>query len=337
MGPGGAQRPAPWIGAAALLVALVVIPTDAPWAARVTGEPITIMARDVPLDPADAAVGQVGSLVYKGGLVLTSTDRRFGGWSGMQISADGRELRAISDEGWWLAARLAETDGHISGLTEAHLGALAGIDGKPGTAKADNDAEALAIDSDGALVVAFERHHRLLRYGPWPDGLEATPRAVAIPAGLAAAPANSGVEALTRLSDGRLLALTEGLEAGPDAYAGWILGSDGAEAVSWTRTADYHATDLALLPGGDVLVLERRYTPATGPGMRLLRLKGSEIAAGARLSGALLAELPARLSIDNMECLSVRVVDGHTRVYVMSDDNYNPLERTLLLVFELAD
>jgi len=335
MGPRAARR-VPWIGAAALLVALVIIPTDAPWAARVTGEPIAIMARDVPLDPADATVGQVGGLSYKGGLVLTSTDRRFGGWSGMQISADGTQLRAISDEGWWLAARLVETDGRVSGLVDAQLGALAGIDGKPGTAKADNDAEALAIDAEGNLIVAFERHHRLWRYGPWPDGLEATPRAVAIPSGLAAAPGNSGVEALTRLPDGRLLALTEGLEAGPDAFAGWIVGPKGSEPVSWTRTADYHATDLALLPGGDVLVLERRYTPATGPGMRLLRLKGSDIVAGARLTGSVLAELPARLSIDNMECLSVRVVDGHTRVYVLSDDNYNPLERTLLLVFELA-
>ena len=70
--------------------------------------------------------------------------------------------------------------------------------------------------------------------------------------------------------------------------------------------------------------------------MRLLRVRGGDIVAGARLSGTLLAELPARLSIDNMECLSVRVVDGRTRVYVMSDDNYNPLQRTLLLVFELA-
>ena len=278
----------------------------------------------------------MGSLIYKGGVVLSSTDRRFGGWSGLQISADGTDLRAISDEGWWLAARLVETAGQVSALTDARLGALSGPDGKADAAKADHDAEALALDAEGALVVAFERNHRLLRYGTWPDGLEATPRPVPIPAALATSPRNSGVEALTRLADGRLLALTEGLEAGPDAYAGWILGGEQAEAVTWTRTADYHPTDLALLPGGDVLVLERRYTPATGPGMRLLRVRGGDIVAGARLSGTLLAELPARLSIDNMECLSVRLVDGRTRVYVLSDDNYNPLQRTLLLVFELA-
>lgn len=328
--------PFPWLGAAALLVALVVIPRDAPWAARVSGEPISITARALPLDPADAGVGQVGSLIYKGGVVLSSTDRRFGGWSGLQISADGSDLRAISDEGWWLSARIVETQGQISELAEARLGALADPDGKPATAKADHDAEALTIDAEGALVVAFERRHRLLRYGPWPDGLEATPQPVAIPAALAAAPQNSGIEALTRLADGRLLAFAEGLEAGPDAYAGWILGGDDAQALTWARTADYRTTDMALLPDGDVLVLERRYTPATGPGMRLLRLKGSDIVPGARLTGTVLAELPARLSIDNMECLSVRVVDGRTRVYVLSDDNFNPLQRTLLLVFELA-
>ena len=42
-------------------------------------------------------------------------------------------------------------------------------------------------------------------------------------------------------------------------------------------------------------------------------------------------------SVDNMEGLAVRQdADGRVFAYLVSDDNFNPLQRTLLFMFELT-
>jgi hypothetical protein len=43
-------------------------------------------------------------------------------------------------------------------------------------------------------------------------------------------------------------------------------------------------------------------------------------------------------NIDNMEGLAVRRgPKGETLLYILSDDNYSPLQRTLLLMFEVKN
>ena len=62
----------PFLSALALLLAL-----PAPGAPA--GEPIAVEASAVALNPAAPGQDRVGSLVFRGGLVLRSADRRFGG------------------------------------------------------------------------------------------------------------------------------------------------------------------------------------------------------------------------------------------------------------------
>lgn len=291
--------------------------------------------------PGEPGPQRVGRLVYRGGIALTSPDRRFGGWSGLAVSADGTVLRAISDKGFWLAARIVMADGQLAGLADARLGRLLDETGQRLEDKWNEDAEALAVGPGGEMVVAFERRHRLWRYGRWPEGLAGLPKALPAPPGIEEAPGNGGIETLAALGDGRLLAITEELEApetGGKGLRGWLLdpANGKADAIAWTKTGEYAPTDAAPLPDGDVLVLERRFTLAGGPGMRLSRVAGAELRPGALLAGETLAELSARYSIDNMEGLAARTVDGRTLVYVLSDDNYNVLQRTVLLLFEIA-
>jgi hypothetical protein len=40
-------------------------------------------------------------------------------------------------------------------------------------------------------------------------------------------------------------------------------------------------------------------------------------------------------SVDNMEGLAVREDAGGTIIYLISDDNFNPIQRTLLMKFRL--
>src|SRR6185503_20282275 len=71
------------------------------YAADPGGPPAEIRAARIPLYPANPAEKRAGTLIYRGGLVLRSSDRAFGGWSDLAVSADGGEILAISDEAHW--------------------------------------------------------------------------------------------------------------------------------------------------------------------------------------------------------------------------------------------
>jgi hypothetical protein len=43
------------------------------------------------------------------------------------------------------------------------------------------------------------------------------------------------------------------------------------------------------------------------------------------------------LSVDNFECIAVRPAPGGRYIYLMSDNNQNPQQRTLLLQFYAPD
>lgn len=91
-----------------------------------------------------------------------------------------------------------------------------------------------------------------------------------------------------------------------------------------------------LLPTGDVAVLERSYSPAAGVTVRLSRVPAAQIKPGARLVPRELALWREPLCVDNLEGLAARQdASGRTLIYMLSDDNYNPMQRTLLMLWEL--
>jgi hypothetical protein len=61
------------------------------------------------------------------------------------------------------------------------------------------------------------------------------------------------------------------------------------------------------------------------------------IASDALVEGEFVAELQPPLNIDNMEGISVTREKGRTILWMISDDNRMPIERTLLLKFELVE
>jgi hypothetical protein len=72
--------------------------------------------------------------------------------------------------------------------------------------------------------------------------------------------------------------------------------------------------------------------------MRIRRIKASEIKRGALIVGETLLEATDALNIDNMEGIAVhRTPAGETILTLISDDNYSPLQRTLLMQFAVPD
>jgi hypothetical protein len=118
---------------------------------------------------------------------------------------------------------------------------------------------------------------------------------------------------------------------------GFILTGPRRGSFEVVRSDRYDVTDLAFLPDGDLLLLERRFALLGGLGCRLRRMNAAAIAPGARVDGEILYESDGSHQIDNMEGLSVHREGREIVVTLVSDNNFNTsLQRTLLLEFALA-
>lgn len=301
--------------------------------------PIELQTTRVALKPQEPGERRVGDLLYRGGLVLASSDRRFGGLSGLLVQPDGNRLLAITDIGSWVRIGLDYRDGDLVGAHDAEIGPMRDLAGRPMQGK-EADAESLAPLSghgiEGDLAVGFEGNSRIWAYPFGRAGFDAVPSVFPTPQAVRHVRFNEGLEGMAQLPDGRLLAVTEATLDSAGNMIGWSLGTKGSEPLSYKRRGNYSLSDLTALPDGDILALERRYSPLVGVFMRLRRIPAADIKPRAVLQGALLAELGPGYSIDNMEGVSARRgPEGETLIYVISDDNFNPFERTVLLMFEL--
>lgn len=303
-------------------------------AAAVDAVPLAVEA--VPLNPENELQVRAGALRYRGGIAVRSPDKRFGGFSGLAVDADGRRLTAVSDRGARFRAQIRYGDaGRLTGLAAGRIGPLRGPDGRP-LRGLDADAEALAFLPDGAALVAFERRHRILRYPAGRNALSGRPERRGAPAGLAAAPSNGGAETLAHIGGGDLLVLTEGLAHGSGAFAGWVARKGRWRPVAYARTGGFRPTDATALPNGDIAVLERHYSPATGVSARIVSIPRAALTADRPIRGRELLYLAPSMTVDNFEGIAARRgPDGKTVLYILSDDNFNPRQRTLLLMFEM--
>lgn len=307
---------------------------------------VAISYDSIPLSSADRNERRVGQLLYRGGLEIASPDARFGGWSGLVVSPDGRRMLSQSDEAHWFIADLVyDKAGDLAGLDNPQLADMDGLDGKPMAGK-EGDAEGLAAltskGGDGPVLVSFERNHRVWRYDLSIDGL---PKPVAMPDEIKKLDFNSGLEGLTMFKPHSLLAIAETAQAANGDMPVWLVAYDGKDAgvqygaLSVKPHAPYEISDAAMGPdGGELYLLERHYfDPIRGVVIAVRRIDASMVKAGARLDGEEIAQFTMHENIDNMEGLSLRRTGGKTLVYMISDDNYNhALQRTVLLMFEVS-
>lgn len=304
--------------------------------------PVAISARPIAsFEPRSPARTRFGALDYRGGLVLTGSHPRFGGFSGLWRSPDGERLVAVTDNAFWLTARIVRRDGRLAGLEQAEMAPVLGASGRPLHRSRHFDTEALAI-SDGVTWLAVERTHDILRFDWARHGVEARARAVPVPPAAKRLPRNRGMEALGVLPPGHalagaLVAISERSGGEDKPTQGFIIGGRRPGSFQMLRRDGYDITDLAFLPEGDMLVLERWYRPLRGVGMRIRRIAGASIMPGARLDGPVLIEADLGQEIDNMEGMAVHRENGRTIVTLISDDNFSHfLQRTILLEFALA-
>jgi hypothetical protein len=297
-----------------------------------------VTAERVMLNPNDPAMQRVGALTFLGGVALDSRDPAFGGFSAMLV--DGERFTLLSDGGNLLRFRMG-ADWRPRGVRFDPLPAGPGT----GWRKVDRDSEAMATDpSDGRIWVAFENSNTIWRYAP---GFARGERWRAPPV-MANWPNGGGAESMTRLRDGRFVVLSESRRPPrgkdgrkPRTRVGAVFAGDPTDpatrAVSFSYRPErgHDPVEIAELPDGRMLVLERGFAPPFRWRTRLALVARGAVRAGAVVEGQTIARLEAPLLHDNFEGMAVTREGGATIVWLLSDDNQFVLQQTLLLKFRL--
>ena len=304
--------------------------------------PIDITVRSFPINafmPREAERKRFGLLEFRGGLELQSDYRGFGGLSSIRTDATGQRLTAITDNGLWLTAAIDMEGPKVSGLSQARMAAILGPNGRPLAQTGNWDTESLWIEG-GTAWIGVERTHQIFRFDTFGrDGLTARGAPSPVPMGNDRLPSNRGIEALGILPRpsplaGTLVAISErGLNAAGDIRA-FLIGREAPREFFIKRTNDFDVTDLAFLPGGDMLLLERWFSVWRGVAFRIRRIDLATVKPGATVDGPIVISADMSAQVDNMEGLAVhRDAAGETILTLVSDNNFSFLQRTLLLQF----
>lgn len=265
----------------------------------------------VRFEPADWTAADVAPLRLVGAWELTSGDPRIGGVSALALDRNG--FVALTDSG--VVLRFPRP---LKTVAETLVSELPGGPGPPAF-KVNRDSEALVADPLGrGWWVAFETWNQLWLYDP---GFTRPLRRVDF--GNGRWPRNQGIEGLASGQGGILSFPEDG-----DSILLWT----GRRAISLPLERPLgQVADAAWLPGGRLALVHRQVTPlGFANAITLL----DPLAGGGFRTGRSFAL--RKTQFDNVEALAAeRLPDGLTRLWLMTDDNFQRPLRTLLIALDV--
>lgn len=283
-----------------------------------------------------------GALTFVGGLEMTSPDENFGSFSSFRFRSPGDEFIGVTDTGFWFFGRIdRDAERRPICFSDFKMQRFVDAEGEAVEEKSLSDAEGIAF-RDGIATVSFERTHRISEYMASNDGMGPPRRDLPFLVPAYELRSNKGFETVAYapeegpLSGARVVVTERSIDEAGNSFAAILEGPEkGIFTVA--RHDDFDITDGAFLPDGDLLVLERRYSPISGIAMRLRRIAAETIRSGAVADGPVLLSADMGYEIDNIEGLDLwRRADGATVVSLISDDNQFFLQRNIYLEFVLT-
>jgi hypothetical protein len=313
---------------AAISILALLLAAGFGWHSEFEPSAAEVSPRALVLAPVPAATpgNWPAGLTVAGAWQLTSGNPLFGGYSALVASGPDR-LTAYSDDSAYIdfAAPGSRT------REAPHIGRLP----VGGQWKGDRDLEAATSDAaSGQRWFAFEADDRIERFGP---GVH--PQRRVFPPEMAGWPDNGGPEAMTRLADGRFIVLREDADwLSTGKRPGLLFPSDpteGARALQFNfrPPIGYAPSDMAALPDGRVLILARAIDPPFPPLFKnkLLIADPQAIEPGRTWPWRELATFHGPVPRDNYEGLAVVPGPPGVILWLISDDNKESYQRTLLL------
>ena len=306
----------------------------APTRIDITATPITSF------DNRDPTRTRFGDLEFRGGLELSSRHPAFGGISALHVEPDGNRLIAATDRGSWVRGRIVYREGKPAGVADAEVAPILGVDGRPLAARGWFDVESLA-ERDGILYIGIERAEQIVRFDYRRDGLRARGQPIDVPVDFKTLTYNKSIECLAAPRQGALagglIVVTEHSLDSAGNLRSFALSMDHVTRFGVKRSDDFDVSDCTVLSQDELLLLERRASPARGIAIRIRRIPLADIKEGAVVDGRSMFEADLAYQIDNMEGIAVhRNSAGETIVTLVSDDNFSIIQRSLLLQFSVV-
>ncbi|MEO1043209.1 MAG: esterase-like activity of phytase family protein [Pseudomonadota bacterium] len=268
-----------------------------------------------------------------------SGDSTFGGFSGMVLDQETGNLLLLADNGRIRELNLSLTEsGEVTGVTGGASHSILDESGRA-LAKRNGDTEALTPWRGGYLVTRERVHDALLieRQG----GDFVITETIADLSGGAALSNNGGYEAAAAIGNDQAIFISEGTLRSGEAMITFFDGAGLIDRGLYQPADDFAVTDIfADELGGRLFAVERAFSPSLGPRTRLTvaPLESAMDDNTATLVPAELGSLTLAEGTDNMEGLAYyRSSDGGENLMIISDDNFNSIQRTVLMTFRLGD
>lgn len=323
------------------ILAIASISTHMPLVAN-AAEKLTITSKPIDFSSVSPTQEIFDELLWRGGLVLKSTHAQFGGLSGIELSANGKKMLAISDRGYWIKADVIYKNGRISSLANSQIAPILGANGKKFVYwKADSEGLTKRNDSLSDVVISVERDQAIYRFKFGNNGLDARAMDWGTIKDAKKISPNRGLEAITSLPKnhkyrGWMLVAAEHKLDKNNNHTAWLVNGKQSHTLHITRQDGYDITDLNYLPNGDIVLLERAISIFGGPQMRIRQICGKAIKPGALVTGKSLLVATGIQAVDNMEGLGVhKAANGEAILTIVSDNNFHFLQRNLMLQFTL--
>lgn len=275
---------------------------------------------------------------------LSEDGQEVSGLSGLAWDEDDKLLYAISDRSRLFHIRPRFSGGLLQAVTVEKSFRLR--DGKNNPLISPfNDSEGLAIENgangqpgDAYLIISFEGYPRILRFQSDGSVIEALTLPKILQNRNAYSSKNKSLESVTIHPKLGVLTAPEYPLKGLGMSYNSIFSLDGQSWPYKMHKAENSAvTAMEALPDGSVLVLERAFVSVIHPLIISLRLavlpSENEAVVPAKIKPVAIFDSSKGWFLDNFEGLAQH---QGLRFFMVSDNNENPLQRSLLVYFELV-
>lgn len=276
--------------------------------------------------------GQADEARYLGSYIWTTSDEAFGGFSGLELSDDGRVFVALSDRATLFSGTLTRKDtGVVSSVDVAKIQPLLTEDGSHLPRFAD-DSEGLALGPDGAAYVSFEGKHRIARLSLLSgrtEDLKGHPDFKGLQT-------NSSLEAIAVDEHGVIYTLPERSGSVGRPFTLYRRFNDGTWDASWSirrdTDTDFLPVGMDIGPDGRLYLLERWFT-GIGFASRVRRfdITKDELTQETQLLRT------TNGTHDNLEGISVWSDAAGIHLTMISDDNFRFFQRTEFVDYLVAE
>jgi hypothetical protein len=268
--------------------------------------------------------------VFVGSYRWQIDDRAFGGFSGLELSDDGKQFTALSDRGHITAGALTrDAAGAVIAAQAGPLWPLLGEDGRPLPLR-KADSEGLATAPSGHVYVSFEEVHRVLDY----PRLGGVPKVLPRHPDFAGMEANKSLETLAIDRNGSLYTTPERVPQTGGLKVYRFRNGRWDQPLALPKLGSFLPVGADFGPDGRFYLLERDYALLGGFRSRVRRFTFGPTGADA---GETLLETPLG-TFDNLEGIAVWSDAQHRiRLTMVSDDNFSPFQITQFVDYRVTE